>query len=511
MLFPFVVKALCNNTEIVKLINNLKTAYGVLSRGYEIKNRLQLSVVVCVFDQAFYAKAMEVYWKHKALFDGIVIMMGGFHLLLMLLGVIGSRFRDAGLRELAVQSDVVAEGSVDKSLNGKQYNRAVHLHKCVYEALMRLLLKEFESSVQSLPTLNLEQLKLELNQEEFERALSSREFREFGEQFHVYVQGMKEKGSNLGRFWFSYLELCELMFNLIFASRTGDWQLYLSCIEEVIPWAFAYYRQNYARYLIPFLDDMRHLSLRMPEVYTAFNKGRFVQMGARNPFGRNEAGKTIENTINRDCKTGGGYIGFSANFAATQRWVSMTRRAMYRKLLREHLSINSSKTYIHKELAPARVKEDIKAVEKLVDLLEDVFTNPWKQDAVFTSLSTGIEATKEVSDDLLQAKSRGKQAANDFEVNRCSSDPTLDYFDPLKKAKLKSFKDLKAVRKVHNKNLVLPLRMDRDVFARMALLGQFRQIDMKIVLPLLLVLFLGLLLILMDFHEKQARPNFPNS
>ena len=371
---------------------DLKTACEVLSRGCEIKNRLQLSAVVCVFDQAFYAKAMEVYWKHKELFDGIFIMMGAFYLFLMLLGVIGSRFGDAGLRELAVQSDVVAEGSVDKSLNGKQYNRAVHLHKCVYEALMRLLLKEFESSVQSLPTLNLEQLKLELNQEEFERVLSSREFREFGEQFHVYVQGMKEKGSNLGRFWFSYLELCELMLNLIFASCTGDWQLYLSCIEEVIPWAFAYDRQNYARYLIPFLDDMRHLSLRMLEVYTAFNKGQFaVQMGARNPFGRNEADKTIGNTINRDCKTGGGYIGLSANFAATQRWVlNDTRRAMYTKLLREHLSINSSTTYIHKELAPARIKGDIKAVEKLVDLLEDVLTNPWKQDAVFSSLSTGI-------------------------------------------------------------------------------------------------------------------------
>ena len=37
------------------------------------------------------------------------------------------------------------------------------------------------------------------------------------------------------------------------------------------------------------------------------------------------------------------------------------------------------------------------------------------------------------------------------------------------------------MRKVHNKELVFPLRMDRDVFARMALLGQFRQIDMKIV------------------------------
>ena len=37
------------------------------------------------------------------------------------------------------------------------------------------------------------------------------------------------------------------------------------------------------------------------------------------------------------------------------------------------------------------------------------------------------------------------------------------------------------MHKVRNKDLVLPLRMDRDVFARMGLLGQFRQIDMKIV------------------------------
>ena len=81
--------------------------------------------------------------------------------------------------------------------------------------------------------------------------MNSREFHEFGDQFHV--QGMREKGSLLGRFWLSYFELCELMLNLIYASRTGSWELYLSCIEEVIPWAFAYNRQNYARYLIPFL------------------------------------------------------------------------------------------------------------------------------------------------------------------------------------------------------------------------------------------------------------------
>ena len=119
----------------------------------------------------------------------------------------------------------------------------------------------------------------------------------------------------------------------------------------------------------------------MLEVYAAFNKGQFsVQMRGRIPFGRNEADKTIDNTINRDCNTQGGYIGFSANFAATQRWLlNSTRRGVYRKLVHEHLSLTSSQTHIHKKLALARIKEDIKAVRMLVDLLDDVFSNPWEK------------------------------------------------------------------------------------------------------------------------------------
>ena len=72
---------------------------------------------------------------------------------------------------------------------------------------------------------------------------------------------------------------------------------------------------------------------------------------------------------------------------------------------------------------------------------------------------------------------------------------------------------MKAVCKVRNKDRVLPLRMDRDVFARMALLGQFRQIDMKLAstfplgpLPWSLVGFYGL-----PRKIRQAKLNSPNS
>ena len=47
--------------------------------------------------------------------------------------------------------------------------------------------------------------------------------------------------------------------------------------------------------------------------------------------------------------------------------------------------------------------------------------------------------------------------------------------------KLKSFKDLKTITKIRTKDLVLFQQMDRALFPRMALLGQFRKIDMKTV------------------------------
>ena len=185
------------------------------------------------------------------------MMMGGFHLLMMLLGIIGTRFGDAGLRELAVQSEVVAEGSIDKVLIGKQYNRAVHLHKLTYEALMRLLLKEFEFSIELATPLDLEQLKLDPNQKEINKVLRSDTFLEWEKQFNAYVHDVKKSGTDLTRFWLTYIDLCELLFNLIYATRTGSWNLYhLVCIEEFIIWAFAYDRQNYARYLVPFQNDM---------------------------------------------------------------------------------------------------------------------------------------------------------------------------------------------------------------------------------------------------------------
>ena len=69
---------------------------------------------------------------------------GYFPHIIDVLGVIGARFGDAGMKDIYIQSNVVAEGSIDAVVRGKNYNRAVRAHKIFWETLWCLLLEKFE-------------------------------------------------------------------------------------------------------------------------------------------------------------------------------------------------------------------------------------------------------------------------------------------------------------------------------------------------------------------------------
>ena len=137
----------------------MSTIFEILNQVLKIMELLHIPSIVCVFDQAMYEKAVEVSWRHSERFKNIVFRMGVFHTCCNLMGTIGKRFKDAGLRDMAVESGIIAEGSVENVLSGKKYNRAVRFHKLVYEALLRLAWRGFypwfeEHDVTHLPQLH---------------------------------------------------------------------------------------------------------------------------------------------------------------------------------------------------------------------------------------------------------------------------------------------------------------------------------------------------------------------
>ena len=149
-----------------------------------------------------------------------------------------------------------------------------------------------------------------VSQGTYEQVIQETNVKTFIDNYHKYLNELKTEGSTMTTFWLSYIDLIKAILDIIFATRSGQWEPFLESIRDAAAWAFAYDRYNYSRYLPVFLSDMLNLETSHPSVYNAFIEGQFsVELSKNNPFGRNEADKTIENTINKDTKTPGGLTG----------------------------------------------------------------------------------------------------------------------------------------------------------------------------------------------------------
>ena len=99
----------------------------------------------------------------------------------------------------------------------------------------------------------------------------SAEFKEYVNKLYDFEEALMSE-SVMWRFWKSYLDMWELFLCIIYAARSGDWELYVESIGSILPWVFAYDRQNYARYLTLHFMDLLNLEENYPSVYCEFIK-----------------------------------------------------------------------------------------------------------------------------------------------------------------------------------------------------------------------------------------------
>lgn len=164
-----------------------------------------------------------------------------FHTVCMFLSVIGKRFQDAGLRDVCVESGVIAEGSVSGVLEGRKYNRAIRFHKLMFEALNRLTWMGFmswteEHHEEKKPLVDgffkgLKALCDNTFEQEFKDTMASPRFEEVSQLFCSYTHYLRHGNGKLSKFWMSYVDMVEILLGLLRGSREGDWELHLSSIR----------------------------------------------------------------------------------------------------------------------------------------------------------------------------------------------------------------------------------------------------------------------------------------
>ena len=128
---------------------------------------------------------------------------------------------------------------------------------------MRVIWKEFfdwlkKTNMQLLPFLNstleeIEELDGQISQDQWNSLLNSPSCVKVVDLFNNYLDFLRYNNGDLSAFWMSYIDMVEVVLGMIRASREENWILHIAMIKEMIPWAFAYDKQNYARYLDTFL------------------------------------------------------------------------------------------------------------------------------------------------------------------------------------------------------------------------------------------------------------------
>ncbi|KAL9975370.1 hypothetical protein ACROYT_G012525 [Oculina patagonica] len=471
------------------------TIYTVMKNAQKVMDSLEQKHNVITFDLAIYSKAKEIQWRLHEEFKNTILRLGGFHVALNYLAVIGKMFDESGLYDIMVESGIYGSNAASVLLQGKSYNRGVRAHKIVMEGLLRMQWQSFllwmeHQGIQADATFSqlVEACQQSVDNSDL-RPNSLRLLDSTGPIQELYASFCRQgkKGSKLFHFWSNYIDMVMLLLRLIRAEREGLWSLHLNAVAEMTPYFSVMDRVNYARWLPVYIADMRLLPTLAPEVHQEFENGNHPVSRSEQPFSQVWTDMAVEQTVNLDSKARGGIIGISRNPSALKRWflTSHERSAITASTKLMCGIDDSSRIGSHKESGkPRKIRDEID-VQKVVAVIKESMVNPFKlawedeEPAPLLNIATGVVMPPQTTDQLLFAKQTGAARVKEFVSKRLDSNAT-GFWEKISKANVSTFASLSKkvkIRRAEEKEITI--NGDRSLFGRLLVVARNRHIDLK--------------------------------
>ena len=478
------------------------TVYTVMKTVQKMVDRIGQSDCVITFDLAIYMKAKEIQWRLDEEFRDTVIRMGGFHIILNFLAVIGKMYDNSGLEDLLIESGVYASGTASQLLKGKQYNRGIRAHKLVSEAFFRLQWSEFLSWMSKSNQAPANGELIEAKIDTLMKAITLEDaiaepLEELTEAMTPLVEQFDEfkaegrKASYMFAFWDEYLEMVSLMHSFIRAERSGDWSLHLNATAGMMPYFCAMDRMNYSRWLPIYLADMNSLPEMHPVVFEEFMNGNHAVSRSKQAFAQVWTDMALEQSVNLDSKRKGGIIGISRKPGALERWfLTSHERTAITTALKQMCDLDDSESQtLHKDCSSGRIKRDEEDVIKLMDPFTSEFmANPFVFEVQsdtddkpidLSNFATGVLAPQKVTDRLITAKKIGQDHIDVFIKERLETREKR-FWDPFKQLKIATFASLSKTSTARTaEEKAVSISADRDLFGRLIIAAKSRAIDLK--------------------------------
>ena len=167
------------------------------------------------------------------------------------------------------------------------------------------------------------------------------------------------------KFLNQYIKDIDLALAYIEAETIPCWEQHLKTFREILCYAFAYDRQNYARWGPVYLAEMFQLAETAPPVYTAFQDGKHVVTRSSSTYFNSVwSDLGLEQSVVKDTKSkSGGIIGFSRQEQAAMKWaLTVHEGSAILRNFKAFCGLSDRDEIIHRELTPTAITKGEAAI-----------------------------------------------------------------------------------------------------------------------------------------------------
>ena len=408
-------------------------------------------------DQPLYAimKQCQWTWPDDVGEDKYVVMMGGLHLEMTTMKMLGHWLNGSGWATVLAESGVTTSGRADEALKGSNVARARHMHQ-ITVAVLFILQHNAYIAYQEKEANNGNPNPLEVS--EWKKKMCDEQ-----PQFYFWSETMN-------------MELDALVF--VRSIREANFLLYCQALANLIPLFFAMDHTNYSRWASVHLRDMKLLPSTHPDLYNEFLKGHFTVQKSKKS-GVNIALDHAHEQENAKIKGEGGAVGLFQDEKALRRW--MVAGPETARLIEEFEACANPKKLpqdVKHHDQTAALQQNFKtSVNKMVEKMEEL-GNPFLEDS---GNLFAVDTKDVMGDDVIKAlktaRHVGKTQFEQFSSEILLSKDNKPITDTVSKNKIQTFSN--DTKKVSDKSVVENLKADSKLFSEMYISTQRRQGDMS--------------------------------
>ena len=408
-------------------------------------------IPVITMDQPLYSIAKQIQWTWPDTFgeDKYVVVMWGLHIEMNVMKLLGDILTGSGWTAILVQSEVTTSGRADAILKGSHVTRSRYIHQVKAAVLHLLQVSAFQKYIESLGQ--------EDQQIDFKSWSSS-------------------KSSEIPQFkyWDLVLELELLSMQLVRSFREANFEHYVQCLGQIVPWMFAFDHTNYVRWLPIHIKDMVQLKERVPSVYEEFNKGNFVVQKSTHVFSTMAMDQAHEQ-MNDLIKGDGGVIGVTNNPLALIKWI--TAGPEISRIADEFENSPQTKATHHHDQEPSIQAQFASHVKAMVAVFEES-GNPFNEDSQDLVVLDSKEVMGEKAVSTLREVEAVGQSQYEKYVDERLKQRSIPVSNIIPKNNVSLFKKTAQPKHSRTAHEIRHLQNNCEMFSRMYISCQSRNGDM---------------------------------